>query len=376
MKTILYTQKGYNEKRNILGLTDFKYQQSIDLFKLICHFYYKIRRSVLYWALNLYWNPIPKNKQTILHLFNGICLSHQRWITTFETALPRLGLQNNFLNRLCVKRMAHGNCKRIIAMSKCNYEIQRNWLNLNFKEYANDILSKTTVLHPPQKLLVESFSDKKVDFNKVKFVLIGADFFRKGGLECLKAFKELKNKGYDNWEFTIISTFQYGDYASKATDVELLSAKEIIKDISNIRHYSSLPNNKVLSILKSSHIGLLPTYADTYGYSVLEAQACGCPVISTDIRALPEINNNKCGWIINIPKDGNGNAILNNDEHIKKISIKLENELTGIIESILKQPISIKEKSTFAIERIRQMHEPNEYSKALVNVYTENIAAR
>lgn len=53
--------------------------------------------------------------------------------------------------------------------------------------------------------------------------------------------------------------------------------------------------------MKKSDVGLLPTWADTYGYSVLEFQACGCPVISSNTRGLPEINNNEAGWIINMP---------------------------------------------------------------------------
>ena len=62
-----------------------------------------------------------------------------------------------------------------------------------------------------------------------------------------------------------------------------------------ISYVPKLTNNETLELMKKSHIGLLPTYADTYGYSVLEFQAAGCPVITTNVRALPEINNNNLG---------------------------------------------------------------------------------
>ena len=58
-----------------------------------------------------------------------------------------------------------------------------------------------------------------------------------------------------------------------------------------IFYHKILFNSEVMNILKNTHVGLLPTYADTYGYSVLEAQSFGCPVITTNIRAMPEINN-------------------------------------------------------------------------------------
>lgn len=52
--------------------------------------------------------------------------------------------------------------------------------------------------------------------------------------------------------------------------------------------------------MKQCHIGLLPTFGDTFGFSVLEMQACGCPVITSNNYALPEINNKEIGWICDI----------------------------------------------------------------------------
>jgi len=49
-------------------------------------------------------------------------------------------------------------------------------------------------------------------------------------------------------------------------------------------------------------LALLPTCAETHGDVVLEAQANGCPVITTDIRTLPEINPSEIGYLIEVPK--------------------------------------------------------------------------
>ena len=115
-----------------------------------------------------------------------------------------------------------------------------------------------------------------------------------------------------NWHLNIISKLEFGDYASKTTIEDYKSAKKIINELSgNISYHKILPNSEVMNILKNTHVGLLPTYADTYGYSVLEAQSFGCPVITTNIRAMPEINNWKKGWIIKVNKDSLNNAKLN-----------------------------------------------------------------
>lgn len=71
--------------------------------------------------------------------------------------------------------------------------------------------------------------------------------------------------------------------------------------------------------MKNSHVGLLQTWSDTYGYSVLEFQACACSVITTDLRALPEINNNEVGWLIELPKNIFKELVLEDEEHKNKI---------------------------------------------------------
>ena len=157
---------------------------------------------------------------------------------------------------------------------------------------------------------------------------------------------------------------------SKTNSKDKDLAEKLVSGNTNIKYYKTLPNNKVLELLKNSHIGLLPTYADTYGYSVLEAQAAGCPVISTNIRALPEINNNEAGWIIEVPKDKNGNAILKTPEDRKELSSIIEQELYRIIkDEIIPNPEIIKKKGEKALQRIRQHHNPNDKAQFLENLY-------
>jgi glycosyltransferase involved in cell wall biosynthesis len=149
------------------------------------------------------------------------------------------------------------------------------------------------------------------------FYLIGNQIFSKGGKESVSVISRLCNEGF-NIKLTIISILKPDSYATRTTKNDIKRLKqEIDKNSNAIELLGCLPNDKVLNILKESQVLLLPTYADTYGYSVLEAQASGCPVVSTDIRALPEINNNQCGWIINVPKDKFGNGILESKENIK-----------------------------------------------------------
>ena len=60
--------------------------------------------------------------------------------------------------------------------------------------------------------------------------------------------------------------------------------KKIIKGSDWITHYETLPNDYVLELMREQHVGLLPTWSDTYGYSVLEFQGIGVPVITTNVN--------------------------------------------------------------------------------------------
>ena len=141
-----------------------------------------------------------------------------------------------------------------------------------------------------------------------------------------------------------------------------------------MEYYQELTNSEVLEILKTADVGLLPTWADTYGLSVLEAQASGCPVITTDVRALPEINNNRVGWLIRVPKDELGEAIYTTTEDRQKLSQQIQAGLENTIRSIIADPSVIAIKGQAALERIRVEHSPEDYAERLRQIYRAALA--
>jgi glycosyltransferase involved in cell wall biosynthesis len=145
---------------------------------------------------------------------------------------------------------------------------------------------------------------------------------------------------------------------------EILSKNEDV-----ISHFYNIPNTKVIDLLKSSHVCLLPTYADTYGFTVLEAQAAGCPVISTDIRALPEINNEEVGWLINIPKNDFRNAKLITKSERENLSKMIKLQLSEILIQILSNPESLKIKGVNSIDRIRNEHSFSNTTHQIETIY-------
>ena len=362
----------YNRNRNIIDLPfeRVKVLKVVDIYKLITHFYFKTFNISHYYFLNSF-NDFELNGSEIVHLFNGISYSNTPWISTFEYTLPRYSNSSKAKYKKGVERLTHSSCKYLLALSENAKKLQVDYLEENYPEYLTIISDKIQVLHPQQKHLINNYGEKKLSNDKIVFTIIGADFFRKGGLEVLRVFDKLHK---EKITLNIVSTLQYGDYASKAGIKELEEATKLISENLNINYFKTLPNNKVLELLKNSHIGLLPTYGDTYGYSLLEAQASGCPVISTDVSSLPEINNNEIGWIINVPKDKNRNGVLSSHKDISKFSSIVEKELYRIIkDDILSKHSIIKEKGVKALERISKEHNPKDKAEFLEEIYSEAI---
>ena len=111
---------------------------------------------------------------------------------------------------------------------------------------------------------------------------------------------------------------------------------------------------------------------DTFGFSVLEMQACGCPVITTDRQAMKEINADDCGWLIHVP-----DAILDcgddfahySKEVVHELSQMIREELIDTLQMILNHPKSIESRALNAQKRIRLHHDPTEYGEKLLRVY-------
>ena len=362
---------GYPEIRNFAGLPfdNFTIKKVTDIHKLIVWGHHKLgRRTPLYFRNSFFDFDI--NRCDLLHFFNGINLTSKNWVTTFETSLPRWGNISDKQKGKGLQLLARENCKKIIALSDCSKKIQLNLLE-RFPMLRDEIETKITVLHPPQQALIENINEKDTPSEYIVFTIVGNQIFSKGGRECLNVVSELYAKGYPI-KLNIISALKPDQYASFTTENDVRLIKKKIRENSNaINYLGFLSNQEVIRVLKNTHVALLPAYADTYGYVVLEAQACGCPVVTTNIRALPEINNNAVGWIIEVPKDTNGNAILKTAKDREKLDSIIEEQLRGIIKDISDNLQHVNDKSRQALDRIKKEHSLKQKTSFIEEVYNK-----
>jgi glycosyltransferase involved in cell wall biosynthesis len=123
---------------------------------------------------------------------------------------------------------------------------------------------------------------ERVKSDKFKFLYVGECSDRKGIFQLLDTFIS-EFKGNKNVELHIKSNndmrFYNGD---KVT--------EIVNSHSNIFWHSDNRGHEfVLELYKTCHAYVYPSRADTFGMTLLEAMACGLPVISTDEPGATEL---------------------------------------------------------------------------------------
>ncbi len=392
---LAYRFNYYTYKRTIVGkLPEAKYLPVNDLYAIERKLGFKLNQLlrkplIPTFDLNNQFEDFDLNPVDLIHLSNGISYGKTPWVSSFETILPRFSelvtrhheeLPQHVAMTALVERgltaLAGKPCQRIIAWSACSAAMQRDLLASFPTDYSKPILAKMEVLFPPQDLLVASSPIRQYNaLNPIRFILVGAAFFRKGGKEALLAFEKLVKEEHLPIKLVVVSALRLEPYAAHETEQDLLWAKQFFTDNADwVEYYVSLPNEKVLDLMKTCDVGLLPTWADTYGISVIEAQACGLPVITTDSRALPEINNNQVGWLIPVPQNRLKEALYTTEEERQTLSKSIREGLEQIVREIAADPQQITEKGALALEKIRKDHDPVQYANKLRTIYQEALA--
>jgi glycosyltransferase involved in cell wall biosynthesis len=371
--TIITNSLGYNQRRNFadLAFTRYRVEKRLDLTRFPIKLSYRILGKLPKQLQNTHLR-LPFSRPAVHHFFNTVSFSKVPWVATFETAIPRWETKPRWLTRRGLEAIASDWCLGIIAFSKCSKRIQDLFLKEHFPEYRDVVMKKCTVLHPSQLPMLSDYSERR-QAKGLRLLLVGNQIFSKGGREIVRVVKRLADQGADI-KVRIISAMQPDNYATFTTKDDVVRFRRVLDNaVGPVEFLGTVPNARVLELLQESHVALLPTYADTYGYFVLEAQATGCPVISTNIRALPEINPPDCGWNIEIPLDKRNNAQLKTLAERDEVSIAIESGLEKSLRECLNDPSIAERKGRSAISRVINEHAVSDRINVLEKVYDVGI---
>ena len=359
----------YPELKNIVSLPfeDVRVLRTYSVTSLPNFFARHIfKKSGAHSFLNCFSWDMGLTKVDLFHFFNRISAPPRPWMVTFEHEVPRW----NARSRMGMRLLAGNSCGKVIALSDFAYDAQRQLLE-EFPDLRDDIAAKMITLHPPQPVLIPDVAAKNLDPDRLSLVFIGRDFFREGGANVLSVFSRLIQEGHAV-HLVIISAMNHGDYVTNASAADVHDALRVIRSLEHhITLRSEIADLHVADYLRDAHIGLLPTYDDTFGYSVLECQAAGTPVISTDVCALPEINNNDIGWLIRVPQGIDRRALFRTADERARLSRIIEEQLYETIKRIIADPAVIRNKATLAWERIRDHYAPEQRAAFLTSLYRD-----
>jgi glycosyltransferase involved in cell wall biosynthesis len=145
-----------------------------------------------------------------------------------------------------------------------------------------------------------NYTNRKSNKEEIRFVFAGFDFRGKGGYELLESFQRVKNKRIRLYVFSYVPE----EIKDKIKDERIIISEPISR-------------KKLLDILPSMDVFVLPTFYESFGLVLLEALSSGCGLIATNVYAIPEmIRDNKNGVLLKHPflkpENLNGFEVINN----------------------------------------------------------------
>jgi glycosyltransferase involved in cell wall biosynthesis len=363
--------RSYLEKRNLFSLPFQRYEVTKiwDLYQFANVLHWKALGRIN-WRLNFTHSDAVLGSLLyrdirLLHFVNSISTSKKPWVTSFETLVPRYyDVREDELAPL-----AAPNCRRLLAFSQCAYDFQVRHTRERFPRYAAEIEKKLAVLHPSQEVLVTDVRDRTyLNRGRLTLTLVGTEITVKGLIEVLDALEILIQRGYPV-ALNLIGEVTAIDYPYRVTSEQARAIEARIASKRWITHVRRMPNEDVLAIMRCTDVGLLPSYQETYGFSVLELQASGCPVVTTNVRALPEINCAASGWIIELPLTDDREMRIRGPADVEDVRNAVREGLVTTIQAIFEDPSQLERRGASAIEFIRRNHSPNENVRYLEALY-------
>jgi glycosyltransferase involved in cell wall biosynthesis len=108
---------------------------------------------------------------------------------------------------------------------------------------------------------------------------------RKNHIGLIEAFARVKKTNRKLGPLVIIGQQDFGfqHFLKRITELGLEQ---------DIRVLSNVPDSDLPSFYRAADIFIYPSFAEGFGIPVLEAMACGTPVITSDRTAMPEIVGN------------------------------------------------------------------------------------
>jgi len=183
---------------------------------------------------------------------------------------------NNFRKRLLSKSfdLADG----VITVSKA------------LQHKVHELCPKANVKTIYNGVNFEKFTISNEKFEQLSLIFIGNIIKTKGIYELLNAVKIMFESGSD-FHLHIVGN------GSEIENIKKLIIKDNLQQ--SITVHGVINHNHVVNLLQKCHALILPSYREGVPNVIMEALACGVPVVATKVGGIPEVLNETNGVLIN-----------------------------------------------------------------------------
>ena len=297
------------------------------------------------------WSPtdlqFPYRKQIMNRLFGGeqwlLGLqslitkkfdgsNHRTIVHTAETYTPYTHQAVELRKSGMIKKLVC-TCWETIPHANQKFTRLRKWKSEAYK-YVD-------IFHTPTKRAKQALISEGVDPKKIVVIPYGVDFsvFHPG-------LSRDSQKGKKPVVLTVARKV-----AEKGLDIHREIARQL-SDIAEFRWVDSASYSDMPAIYNSADIFFLPsqttpTWEEQYGMSLIEAMACGLPIVTTDSGAIPEVV-------------GNAGIVLAQQDVDKMVKT---------LRDMIQNPGKRKAMSRDSLARARALYDAKKISKRLAKLY-------
>lgn len=262
--------------------------------------------------------------QTKLDIFHGLAdrlpwaYRCKKIVTIHDIGSVVLG--NNFASKH-FKNMMRKRYENILNKREADLVIvPSEWTKKEIVKYFSYPEERIRVVYHGVEPIFSPQDENKISLVKRKykiendyFLFVGSISLRKNILRMLRAYKIFsdKNKKVD---FVLVGDLSYGSQ-------EILDEMLRLNLGSRIKLIGYLKNDDLISLYSGARALVFPSLYEGFGLPVIEAMACGAPVLTSNVASMPEIAGD-AGCFVS-PEDISGIAeklfILAEDENARKI---------------------------------------------------------
>lgn len=127
----------------------------------------------------------------------------------------------------------------------------------------------------------DNFRYIKAEYPDQYILAVSSMAYHKNFIGLIKAFKLIKNKR--------IKLYVVGGINKKIFGEKSLDILKYLENNPNIKYLGRVSDEKLVELYSNAQCFVYPSFYEGFGLPPLEAQACGCPIIISDIPVFKEI---------------------------------------------------------------------------------------